>query len=681
MPGVRFIWGRSPSQPRAPVLPPNPSGEPDAPSRAQLEPRGSAQRSFTVPDDFKQAIEQIKLRVPIEELVRERVPGLRKSGRLWTACCPFHDESTPSFKVDPTRGTWHCFGACASGGDVISFLEKHDNLKFREALDLLASRAGVELPQSSAPRKQQGADDPLYAVLERAVEYYKKLLHSSEGVRALEYLRGRGLTATTIEAFGLGFSPAAGEVLVQKALAQQLSLDPMLATGLARRNEQGRAYDFFRGRLMIPIRDERGRTVGFGARRLDDADKQSPKYVNTTETEVFHKGRLVYALDQAQLEVRRCGHMVLVEGYTDVMAAHQAGLRNVVAVLGTALTEEHAALVRRSGAKRVTLCFDGDLAGKQATWRALTGLLTLDIEIDVVRLVFDNPVDNSSTNSAPTIKDPCDLLIHRGAQAFQEQLAQPVGWFDFLIRSIEALADRERLKAVDRVLELIARLAKPLQRDARLIELAERLGYSPSAVREQFQSLPARLQSRAQERRRVERGDSTPERTAPERRSALSQREQMLARAWGELIGAVLLDGSLVVALREFSDMGQQRCPDQHLALLGQELIAISLREGRLPDLDGIMASLCEHPSRGLIVPLIEVAGAAESPGALFDGARAHLERARADELRAARIAEISRLAEKSPTEHKERLGELHRDLSLEKFAPAHQVPGAPARS
>ncbi|MEO6709529.1 MAG: DNA primase [Planctomycetota bacterium] len=637
-----------------------------------------------MPDDRKQAIEQIKLRVPIEELVRERVAGLRKSGRLWTACCPFHEESTPSFKVDPSRGTWHCFGACAMGGDVISFLEKHDNLKFNEALDLLAARAGVELPRSTASRdshKARGADDPLYAVLERAVEFYKRMLHSAEGARALEYLRGRGLTPTTIDAFGLGFSPAGGEVLTQKALAGGLSLDPMLATGLVRRNDQGRAYDFFRGRLMIPIRDERGRTVGFGARRLDDSDKQSPKYVNTTETEVFHKGRLIYALDHAQREVRSCGHMVLVEGYTDVMAAHQAGLRNVVAVLGTAMTDEHAALVRRSGAKRVTLCFDGDLAGRQATWRALSGLVALDVEIDVVRLTLQQEAQGAgkAQESGETIKDPCDLLVRHGAAAFQEQLAGAVGWFEFLMAQVEPLADRERLQAVDRVLELVKLLAKPLQRDARLSEIALRLGYSASAVREQFQTLPARLQVKDLERRRAEQSVQSPASATPKR--GLSHREAMQARAWRELLGAVLQDGTLVSSLEALASEGGHTCPDPELALLAAELRSLGRVEGRLPDLSGLLASMCEHPSRDVIVPLMQEAEAAESPSVLFEGARAHLERVRAEDLRAAKIADCKRSAAESPIQHKEQLDELHRELILEKFAPAHQVPGTPARS
>jgi len=621
-----------------------------------------------VPDDFKQAIEQIKLRIPIEEVVREKVPGLRKQGALWTACCPFHEEGTPSFKVDPRKGTWRCYGACAAGGDVIEFLLRHDHLDFREALDVLSVRAGVELPGRGAPRKPRGADDPLYEVLERACQYYKRTLHRPEGAQALAYLRGRGLSATTIEAFGLGFAPAGGEVLVSKVIAQEQPLEPLIASGLARRNEQGRPYDFFRGRLMIPIRDDKGRTVGFGARRLDDADKHSPKYVNTTETEVFHKGRLIYALDHAQAEVRRSGHMVLVEGYTDVMAAHQAGVRNVVAVLGTALTEEHAALVRRCGAKRVTLCFDGDGAGQQASWRALNGLLPLELEIDVVRLRFPAPASGSA---ADAIKDPCDLLVRHGAAAFQEQLAHAVGWFDFLKATLDTLADQERWQAVDRVLELLARLSKPIQCDARLTELAAHLGLSADAVRAQFEALPSRSRERYRKtraaiaptiERETSRASAGPQAIMP--RPAGGEATQL--RAWRELVGAVLLDASLVEPLAQLLDDPRHACKDDALVLLARELVLLAAQRGRLPDIDGIHAALGMHPASDLVVPLIEEAAVAESPGALFAGARAHLERCHAQSERIARIAELARL---SPTEHQERLTQLHQELRREKFA------------
>lgn len=624
-------------------------------------------------DESRQATEQIKLRVPIEEVVREKVPGLRKQGHLWVACCPFHEEGTPSFKVDPSKGRWRCYGACGEGGDVISFLQKHDRLDFREALDVLAARAGIELPRSGAPRKPAGADDPLYAVLERAADFYKRWLHRPEGAAALAYLRGRGLSAATIEAFGLGVSPIDGELLVKKALANGQPLEALIETGLARRNDSGRPYDFFRGRLMIPIRDEKGRTVGFGARRLDDADPRSPKYVNTSETEVFHKGRLIYALDRAAPEVRRSGRMILVEGYTDVMAAHQADLRNVVAVLGTAMTDEHAALVRRSGAKRVTLCFDGDKAGAQATWRALNALLPLDLEIEVLRLSFDAPAD--ATLAAP--KDPCDLLVQGGAAAFLARLEQATGWFDFLLAELSRLDDGERLAAVDRVLELLARLQKPVARDARLAELAAHLGVSANAVREQFEGLPSRLRERAA-RHRVEsrdraastRGESSGREAAaalPARRPESNSSPALISRAWRELLGAVLFERELWPAFDRLCAVDGHVCPDAELAGLAEALNELARREGHMPDLEGVMHALRGHPAFHHVVPLIELAETAESARILFDGAQQRLERARAQAARAAAVAGLS--GEISAQEREERLAQLLDELRREKSA------------
>ena len=679
---------------------------------------GLAFRAHTVPPEFQQdfqhAKEQIKLRVPIEEVVRERVPGLKKRGRLWTACCPFHEEKSPSFKVDPSRGTWRCYGACAVGGDVISFLQKHDHLDFIETLETLGARCGVALPERSGAvaRKARGADDPLYAVLERATGFYQRMLHRPEGAAALAYLRGRGLSGATIEAFGLGFSPAGGEVLVSKVLSQGEPLEPLFATGLARRNDAGRAYDFFRGRLMIPIRDDRGRTVGFGARRLDDSDPQSPKYVNTGETEVFHKGRLIYALDHAQAEIRRSGRMVLVEGYTDVMAAHQCGLRHVVAVLGTALTDEHAALVRRTGAKRVTLCFDGDSAGEQATWRALSGLVVLDVEIDVVRLDFalpgggvsdSLPVGAPSTSPAAlgTVKDPCDLLIQRGAGAFEEQLARSTGWFDFLLSALDPLEGQARWQAVDRILELLGRMPKPIQRDACLTRLAAHLGLSASAVREQFQTLASRQRraaplptaptpARPSAYAAVSGAEGESVRPAPAPRPrpksvAEVRAERVLVDAWRCLIGAVLIEQSLVSDLEPLLRDGDSACPDPDLASLAGGLVELARREGRLPGIDGLLDAFRAHPAADWIVPLIEDASAAESARSSFDGACRKLEQMAFERRLAQQRALLPEITPLEADRREAELDSLLRDLrerGLRQAAQAQQssspeVPGA----
>ncbi len=428
-------------------------------------------------DDFKRALEAIKNRAPIEDVVRERVPTLRKAGALWQACCPFHDERTPSFKVDPRRGTWHCYGSCGAGGDQISFLERVDNLSFLEAVEILAARTGVELPRKKRvdPAVKEG-ERRQRAALEAAASYYKKSLHSPEGRRAAEYLVGRGLGATTGDVFGVGYAPSAGTALCEHLRGQGHEFEALEAAGLARRNDSGRTYDFFRGRLMIPIRDVEGGVLGFGGRRLSDDDEAGPKYVNTPETELFKKGRLIYAWDRALKEVRKCGRVALVEGYTDVMAAHQVGVPFVAAVLGTSTTEDHAALVRRSGARVVQLVFDGDNAGRKAAFKALHGLLPLELELQVAVLTAGD--------------DPCDICVREGAAGFLARLDMAVHWFTFLIDGLRERRGLELSQEVDRVLALLSRIKKPVLRQSLIADLAKAIDMPVSALREQYQALP-----------------------------------------------------------------------------------------------------------------------------------------------------------------------------------------------
>ncbi len=450
----------------------------------------------TVQDlEFRQLIERIKLALPIEEVVAVRVPALKRAGSILKACCPFHDEKHPSFTVTPSRGTWRCFGACAEGGDAISFVEKFDGVPFWEAVQELAQSAGIELPKRGA----KSSDDPRLAAmnegLERAQALYARKLKSAEGAPARAYLAERGLSDLAIDSFGLGWAPT-GNVLVQGATSAGFKLDGLVDAGLARRRDDGSAYDFFRSRLMIPIRDHLGRMAGFGARLLPGVE--GPKYVNTPETPLFKKGRMFYGLDAALESVRSERHLLLMEGYTDVIAAHACGLPIAAAVLGTATTEDHARLVRRTGARRVTLVFDADNAGRKAVTKALTGLLTLDaVEIDVVSL--------------PEGQDPCDFLIANGAPAFRELLAAAVGWFDFLVEGLIGLEPEAVAAGVAELLEVLCGLESAVDRDLRLGRLAERLGLSTEALRSDFSAIVAarkRYASRARPATRSGAGET-----------------------------------------------------------------------------------------------------------------------------------------------------------------------------
>jgi len=595
-------------------------------------------------EEFRRTIEAVKLRAPIEDVVRERVPGLKKSGNGWIACCPFHEERTPSFRVDPRRGTWHCFGACATGGDQIGFLQRIDNLPFLEALECLAARTGVELP-----RRERGAgshagprsEEKLREVLERAASFYRSRIASPEGLRAARYLEERGLNPATAEQFGIGYAPASGRALVDALTAATIDLELARAAGLVRTNEEGRTYDFFRGRLMIPIRDERGRMAGFGARRLSDDDASGPKYVNTPETALFRKGRLVYALDRAQAEIRRERRIVLVEGYTDVMAAHQLGLSNVVAVLGTATTEDHAALIRRSGATRATLVFDGDEAGSKAASRALRGLLPVDLDLDVVALRGGI--------------DPCDLLVREGAEAFRSELELARDWFEYATEGLSRLSGAALSRGVDGVLDLLVRLRMPVHRESLLKTLAERVAIPLEALQGQL-----RLRGNPREAgptRIAESAPADPPSATPDRREI---------QAWGEITGALLADASLIPLARANLD----RCPEPDLARILAAILELFGEEDAATDVGAVLNRLGEDPARDRVVPVHDWALKAESPRALLEGGlrflrRRELEREALaqegllrDEERSAAIAGGAEAAVRSP-----RVVELARDI------------------
>ena len=309
-------------------------------------------------------VEEVKQRLDIVDVVGRYV-ALLKAGRNYRALCPFHSERTPSFYVFPERQGWYCFGACATGGDVFTFVMKREGLEFRDALRLLAERAGVPLgpPRDAAADAQR---DRLRQANEAAARLYHQKLQSPEGAGALSYLEARGLDADTMAAFQLGYSADSWDALRTQLTSLGFSDETMLAAGLLVEGERG-PYDRFRGRVMFPIHDDRGRVVGFGARALDDS---TPKYLNTPQTPIFDKGSLLYGLHRAKEEIRKEDRSVIVEGYMDVIAAHQNGLGNVVASMGTSLTERQVALLKRS-TRNMVLALDADAAGSEATLRGI----------------------------------------------------------------------------------------------------------------------------------------------------------------------------------------------------------------------------------------------------------------------------------------------------------------------
>jgi DNA primase len=308
--------------------------------------------------------DDIKARVDLVELVSGYVPDLKRSGKNYHARCPFHAERTPSFVVFPDRQAWRCFGACATGGDAFTFLQRIENLEFPEALRELARRAGVEVPDQRA-RPQE--ESPLYGVNEAAGRFFRDQLLSDAGSLARAYATERGLTEEAIVRFGLGYAPSSGDALVRKLVALGVAEEQVVAAGLATRLDSGEARDLLRGRLTFTLRDGDGRIVGFAGRSLDGSN---PKYLNTPQTPIFDKSRLLYAFDRAKEAMAREGVAVVVEGYMDAIAAHEHGHANVVASMGTALTEQQVALLR-ARAGRIVLALDTDAAGQEAMRRSL----------------------------------------------------------------------------------------------------------------------------------------------------------------------------------------------------------------------------------------------------------------------------------------------------------------------
>ncbi|TET26419.1 MAG: DNA primase [Dehalococcoidia bacterium] len=410
-------------------------------------------------------IDEVKQKTDIVEVV-SRYTSLKKSGKTFTALCPFHSEKHPSFFVYPERQSWHCFGACNTGGDVLAFVMKKEAIEFGDALRLLAERAGVTIP-SRIERGAKGEEkERLYQVNAAAAQYFNNLLlNSPSAKRARDYLESRGLLKKTISDFQLGFSLNSRQAL-KEHLAERGYREPELAAaGLIIEVEAGKKYDRFRNKLMFPISNIRGRITGFGARVLDES---LPKYVNSPQTLIFDKSANLYGINLATTAIREQNGAVIMEGYLDVITAHQNGFSNVVASMGTSLTEKQVSSLKKL-TRNVSLALDADAAGEEATLRAISYENTLNAEVKVIIL--------------PEGKDPDDV-IREDSQAWQGLVAGALPIIDYTFNKVTAELDLSTAKgksqAADRLLPIIAgikdivRQAHYLQKLAQLVRVSER---------------------------------------------------------------------------------------------------------------------------------------------------------------------------------------------------------------
>ena len=383
-----------------------------------------------IPQNF---IDDLIARTDIVQLIDGRVP-LKRQGGEYAACCPFHDEKSPSFTVSPTKQFYHCFG-CGAHGTAISFLMEYDRLEFRDAIEELARMAGVEIPADAAD-SGPSIDPKLWEALDTAQQIFARSLRGSD--KAIAYLKGRGLDGATAKRFGIGYAPDAWQTVVDAVADTAIAVQ----AGLAIRKDDGRAYDRFRDRVTFPIRDLRGRVIGFGGRAFGD---EKPKYLNSPETPVFHKGTQLYGLYEARQASKAPAHLLVVEGYMDVVALAQFGIDCAVATLGTATTTDHINLMFRT-TSRIVLCFDGDRAGRDAGWRAVERALPAMRDGREIRLLF-----------LPDGEAPDTLVRKEGADAFGERIAGSEPLSTFLLSQ---LTDEVDLSSVDGRARLVA-LAKP----------------------------------------------------------------------------------------------------------------------------------------------------------------------------------------------------------------------------
>ena len=447
-------------------------------------------------------VDDVRARLDIVDVVSESVT-LRKSGRGFKALCPFHSEKTPSFVVTPERQSWRCFGACSTGGDAFSFVMRREGLDFGGALRLLAERMGIDL----SPSREGDRHEELYRVNSVAAQFYGEQLRSPQGRAAAEYLERRGVDEDASSRFELGLSPT-GSRLKAHLTALGISEDRAVEVGLLQQGERGDTWDFFRGRLMFPIHDRQGRIVGFGARALDDS---MPKYINTAGTSIFDKRSILYGLHLAAGPIRSGGRGVIVEGYMDVIAAHQHGYDNVVASMGTALTEQQVGQLK-SLASEFVLALDPDVAGQEATinslatsWKALEDQVALRTR-GPVGVLYRRDVPTLKIAALPSDRDPDDLIRH-----------DPAGWvglvedatplMDFCIDVILprfGLEDPGGKTQAAQFMKPLLLSRDPVEQDHYLQKIAAKLDVGIDALKASVGDLRRRRPGRADRRAQLE---------------------------------------------------------------------------------------------------------------------------------------------------------------------------------
>ncbi|MBM0107673.1 DNA primase [Steroidobacter sp. S1-65] len=563
----------------------------------------------------KHFIEELIARVDLVELIGSRVP-LKKAGKEYKGCCPFHGEKTPSFTVVPDKNFYHCFG-CGEHGNALGFLMKHDNLGFIDAVEDLADRVGVEVPREQTPGQRPPPSDALFATLEKAAGYYRHELMNT--ARGKDYFKSRGITGETAVAFGLGYAPDAWDSILKLLGSSDAERARLLQVGLIiERDNRSGHYDRFRDRVMFPIRDARGRTIGFGGRVLD---KGEPKYMNSPETELFHKGRELYGLYEARQATRTLSRLLIVEGYMDVVRLHQAGITYAVATLGTATTPEHLARVFRI-CNEVTFCFDGDRAGRAAAWKALENSLSQVREGRQIRFLF-----------LPEGHDPDSLVGAEGREAFEARIKQALPLSEYFIQQLSSQVDTRTIDGRARLGELarplLERIPTGIFRELLTDEVAKVVGLKRDHISLVAGTPVSGVETREPPRHAINRGP----RVQAGRRNLVRQAIHLLVH-YPEIADKVVLNPALATLERPgvgllielIEELGRRPCantgallerwrdrPDvEHLAKLAAQECLVDAA-GAAKELAGAVQQLGEEAARLRTDLLLKKAGLSEA--------------------------------------------------------------------
>ena len=443
----------------------------------------------------EETIDRIRDANDIVDIVGQYVP-LKKRGKNYFGKCPFHQEKTASFSVAPDKQIFHCFG-CGKGGNVFSFIMEYERVSFIEAVERLAENAGIELPKYS-PGEKQSSDSlgPLYDANAFAMRLFEKSLYSDQGSEALKYLQDRGYSEETLKAFHVGYAPDDWETLTEWGPKNDHPLDVLVRAGLViKKEERNRYFDRFRHRIMFPILNVAGRVVAFGGRALDPDD--NAKYMNSPESPIYRKRKILYGLHHAKDALRQSEQVIVVEGYTDLLRLWDSGIHNVIAVSGTAFTEQHTQILSRY-ASGALLCYDSDTAGIQATLKAGDMLLQAGLEVRCIKL--------------PDGHDPDTFITEESADAFQEQISSAVSLLQFRIdRTAGTLNDASsKAKFINETLDDIAGIRDSLTRDLQVQELADLIGVEERRLRDELTKRLSRQSSRRQSQSTVQETTTTP---------------------------------------------------------------------------------------------------------------------------------------------------------------------------